>query len=623
MGIKNPTTFGDFYWAKEVEAKQAFDEGLEQLYAPYFAGVLNTVSFPADMPPALQTFLSALAAPPSAGFGGFALGVGVEMIDETLHTLMGPMMKIMSRGLNRGALETWLTPNEGNTLFRRGKIQEDFWTLITSSEGYDPLNAKFLYQSQSPYPTIPEIVLWARYHGDVNNVWSTAVDKIDIDATDWPLWEWLTQQRLTTEQAQSLFKRDILSEPNFIEELARIGWNSENRNLVFDLSYTIPNAMLMVQGGLYKEFDKPALLRDISKADIHPDYAEQYLDAVLTKPSPADIIAFQLRQNPNLSNLDRELRKIGIHPDYTSLYSTLAFQIPPVADIITMAVREAFSPSVAEKFGQYEDFPPDFEKYAAMKGLDAEWAKRYWAAHWALPSPQQGFEMLHRGVITEDELDLLLRALDVMPFWRDKLKNIAFNPLTRVDVRRMYKEGVLDEGDVFAAYLELGYSETNAERMSEFTIKQTLSTLSKFTSTDIVKAYTQRMIDKSDALSLLKSIGIRAEDANYIVETADYKREWNLTDEKIKGIKNLYKKKVYDDNQTRAELNKLNLPADEVNVLMEQWYFEAKADEGPTWTTSQTLSFLKKNLITSARAKRELELIGYDTEHVEVYIKSV
>ncbi|GAG78096.1 unnamed protein product, partial [marine sediment metagenome] len=87
------------------------------------------------------------------------------------------------------------------------------------------------------------------------------------------------------------------------------------------------------------------------------------------------------------------------------------------------------------------------------------------------PSPQQGFDMLHRGVISDDELNMLLRALDVMPFWRDKLTQIAFRPLTRVDVRRMYKQGVLTETEVYESYLIAGYNEQNAERMAEFTVR--------------------------------------------------------------------------------------------------------------------------------------------------------
>ncbi|GAH07016.1 unnamed protein product, partial [marine sediment metagenome] len=74
----------------------------------------------------------------------------------------------------------------------------------------------------------------------------------------------------------------------------------------------------------------------------------------------------------------------------------------------------------------YEDYPKPLETWAAKKGLSKEWSQRYWAAHWSLPSASQGFEMLHRGIINQSDLNMLLRALDVMPFWREKLTGIAY-----------------------------------------------------------------------------------------------------------------------------------------------------------------------------------------------------
>ncbi|MCP4231956.1 MAG: hypothetical protein GY771_17645, partial [bacterium] len=169
--------------------------------------------------------------------------------------------------------------------------------------------------------------------------------------------------------------------------------------------------------------------------------------------------------------LENELRKIGVHPNYFDTYKTLAFPIPPVNDLITMAVREAFTPEIASRFGQYEGLPKEYVDAAAKKGVSQEWAERYWAAHWTLPSVQQGFSMLHRGIINQSDLSLLLRALDIMPFWRDKLIALSFRPLTRVDTRRMHILGTLDEAGVKRAYLDQGYNDRNAALMTDFTVR--------------------------------------------------------------------------------------------------------------------------------------------------------
>ena len=619
MGVKDKQTYGEYYWAMQVEAAGFADEEIESAFAPFFRGLFADMPDIPALPTGMQTFIRTLAEPPSAGFGGFALGVGVEMVDETLHTLMNPIMKMMQRSINRRARETWLNSEQVNTLFRQGKITEDLWNTTIASEGYEDILGRFLYESQIPYPSIPDLVLYSRYHGDPDNPWGEIQNWYDIPARDWPVWKWLGLQRINTLQAQSLLKRGFYNDVEFYDEIARIGWHSVDRNAIFDLAYILPNPMLLVQGGLMQDIGNDTIIKNISKGDIHPDYAQTYLDAVLTKPASQDIVAYELRQDPTLANLPERLRKIGIHPNYHPLYKELAYQIPPVADIITMAVREAFTPEIAARFGQYEDFPEPFAEWAAKKGLSKEWSERYWAAHWNLPSPLQGFEMLHRGVIGEGELNMLLRALDVMPFWRDKLTQIAYRRLTRVDIRRMYRVGVLDEKGVYDAYLKHGYNPENAERMSEFTIRQTLATLSKFTSGDIVKAFSTRMISRSDAMSLLDMIGIKREDANYILSTAEYKRQWAFTDQQIAGIRNLYKKRVYDENQTRDKLSRLNLPSDQINVLMQQWLYEKVEELDATWTTAQTLTFLKKGVITKARARKELYLNGYDDEHINVY----
>jgi len=286
-----------------------------------------------------------------------------------------------------------------------------------------------------------------------------------------------------------------------------------------------------------------------------------------------------------------------------------------------MAVREAFSPETARRFGQYEDFPKDFGLYAAQQGLSEEWAQRYWAAHWGLPSITQGFNMLHRGIIEHDDLTLLLKAQDVMPFWREKLVQMAYKPITRVDVRRMYKEGVLDEKDVFEAYLAIGYSDQNAQRMTEFTVRQTLSTLARFSVTDVVRAYTERMIDRSETSSLLRMLGVKSQDVSYIISTADYKKEWADNEERIKAIRNLYRKQEYDENQTRGQLLQLNLPTVQVENLMSQWWYEKKADGATTWSKAETFKFFKAGLITADRTEQELKIMGYDDEHIKIYME--
>ncbi|GAG55773.1 unnamed protein product, partial [marine sediment metagenome] len=140
---------------------------------------------------------------------------------------------------------------------------------------------------------------------------------------------------------------------------------------------------------------------------------------------------------------------------------------------------------------------------------------------------------------------------------------------------------------------------------------------------DIIKAFSNRMIDRSEASSLLTRIGLAYELSDYLLDDIEYKREWDRVDAQIKGIRNLYKKGQYDLDTTTAELAKLDLPSDTITLLMDQWWYEKKAAAVKTWSKAETISFMKSGMITKERGERELYNMGYDDEHVNVYMESI
>ena len=545
MSIDNPQTYGEWYWKHSVDAERLFDEDLENAIAPLLRNIVMTSPAFGSLPDGMKTLLDTITSPPTAGFGAVGGRFASEIADGGVSAMFSPALKATTRSAEKIFLNSFVGINEGAALFFRNKIEPEHWKEVHTGAGYADAEAYWVLEAAKPYPTTLDIFRWAKYQSEGQTPNDKVWEKANISIDDMAIWEWLSQQQLSVEQIHTAYRRQIIGEGDAYTEYRSLGWNEHKADVLMQTGWVIPNPMLLLQGYLQQGREPESVIEDIVKADIHPDFAQVYIDAVMTKPSSQDIIAYALKTQGNVNDVEDRLQKIGIHSDYFDVYKELAYPIPPIADLITMAVREAFSPAIAARFGQYEDYPPDFGNWAQRKGLTEEWSKAYWAAHWSLPSAQQGFEMLHRGVIGESDLNMLLRALDVMPFWRDKLIQIAYRPLTRVDVRRMYKEGVLNTAEVYKAYLDQGYSEKNAERMTEFTVKQTLSAQAKFTSTDIIKAFTQRMITRGEATGLLSDIGIRSENIGQIVNYAEYKREWDFTNDRISGIRNLYKKGVY------------------------------------------------------------------------------
>ena len=623
MSIDAPESYGEEYWKSQVDATVAFSEIEEDSIKDYIPSIFSDAEIRATMPFDVLQKLEGVFKFEHAGLGAIGGRYVTAVADQAISMVMKPALRRTQYAANRIFQNLALTPDQAIALFRRKRLTDSDFRLLMAESSYNPMVGTQAYQASSPFPAIPELFRWARHHGDPDNTWGTLVDYVDLDPIDYPKWEWLSRQVWTTDQITSMYRRGKIDEQSAIYSLREVGWVDDKAGGIIDLSFSIPNAMLLLQGNLQAQALEEDIFTDLGHADIHPEYRRKYIDAVLTKPSSTDVIAYELRQGNDLANLQSRLTQIGIHPDWLDVYRTLADRIPPVADIITMAVREAFTPSIAARFGQYEDFPRDFARYAAQQGLGEDWARRYWAAHWGLPSPQQGFEMLHRGVISTDDLDMLMKAQDIMPFWRDKMTAIAYRTLTRVDVRRMYDLGVLDRSGVLESYKDAGYSDKNAERMTDFTVAYVQKQQTHSAQDDIIKAFSERMIDRAETYSLLMQIGLKPSLANYLLDDIEFKRDWDRIDAQISGIRNLYKKSQYDQDTAHAELAKLDLPADTITILMDQWWYEKKGIETKTWSKAETIKFMKSGAITKERGEREFYAMGYDQEHVEVYMGAI
>lgn len=223
------------------------------------------------------------------------------------------------------------------------------------------------------------------------------------------------------------------------------------------------------------------------------------------------------------------MRKLGWNEIDTILHGYLNQPRPGIQDLIQFAVKEVYSPETYTKFGQYLEYPETFSKEAKLLGLDDEYAKQYWAAHWNLPSAGMGYDLLHRGIINEDDLKALLKALDVMPFWRDKLIKLSYNVVARVDTRRLYAYGIWDKQKVYENYLHEGYSPKDAQDLTTFTVmyddeqdSKHKTSLQKKTHDVYIKAYNNKLVDKATAKSHLLAAGYKSQDIDLELALEDY-----------------------------------------------------------------------------------------------------
>lgn len=314
-----------------------------------------------------------------------------------------------------------------------------------------------------------------------------------------------------------------------------------------------------------------------------------------------------------------QLKRHGYNDEQLNALLELRYYLPSVSDVIRFAVREAYTPEAVERFQLDAEAPKLFFEEAKKRGLTEEQAKYYWRAHWELPSVTQAFEMYHRGVIDDKDLDLLLKTHDIMPYFRDKLKAIAYEPFTRVDIRRMFELGVMSYKEMVKAYQDLGYSPENAEKLARFTTLEVLENQRVMIQDEVVLRYRNRLITRDEAKGLLKESGMTDETAENLLTLEDFKVENKRIENATKHIRNLYINNYINRNRAREFLGRLGLHSAAIEEMLTDWDFD-KAMKVELPTRADLLRWLRKGIIPQGEFRNYMRALGYDDKVIDYYI---
>jgi hypothetical protein len=251
-----------------------------------------------------------------------------------------------------------------------------------------------------------------------------------------------------------------------------------------------------------------------------------------------------------------------------------------------------------------------------MQGLSDFWARKYWESHWFLPSVQQGYEMLQRQVITPQELEILFRVGDIAPNWRDALLAISYNPITRVDIRRMHDIGVIGYDEMVTRYRDVGFSVENATLMADWTVQynarggdEGTTDLRKLTMGIILKGHRKGVISKSEATDQLIFIGFSKNDAEFILNADISEADLDSMPDKLK------------DNYTRIEKETTRgyiqgvIDKDlAIDTFLELGYTKQQAISEIEWANWEIAQQLNELIIASIRDR----YIKYDITAIKV-----
>ena len=323
-----------------------------------------------------------------------------------------------------------------------------------------------------------------------------------------------------------------------------------------------------------------------------------------------------------------ELRWQGYTEQRADFIVQLWSELPPPSDLIRMAVREAFDEVFVAQYTTDAEFPEEFAEHAAAQGYARPWARKYWRAHWELPSAEQGFEMFHRKKIEPEQLDDLLKALDYAPFWRGRLRDIAYTTPTRVDVRRMYASKVLNLEQVRRLYTDLGYAPEFADALTDWTRRtygEDQAGARDLTRSAIEKAYKTGRISRDDAVEQLRELGYNEDEADFLIANVDVdvaEFQALAADRDVRELTQgtvlrAYREGTVGRGEAEAFLADLGYTAEGVEIMLSLQDFEVAAELTALRAKVVEAQF-KGGRIAGAEARAQLAGAGMTVERADL-----
>jgi len=220
-------------------------------------------------------------------------------------------------------------------------------------------------------------------------------------------------------------------------------------------------------------------------AGLCEDALTAYKFAAESKPIPLELITMRFREIISDSEYYEGMQRLGYKHkrDADNLYERQK-PLPTLADIVHFMVRDADDETAdgpVKRFGLDSNFDDKYaeqlKKWSAAQGIDPLIARYAWRSHWTIPAPGQLFQFWHRlrklpgYERLEGDIKAALIQQDILPYWHNHFLAVSFRPMGRVDVRRAFNIGAIDDKRVTQAYSDLGYDDKTADDLTRFSVR--------------------------------------------------------------------------------------------------------------------------------------------------------
>ncbi len=321
---------------------------------------------------------------------------------------------------------------------------------------------------------------------------------------------------------------------------------------------------------------------------------------------------------------DEQIRKNGYDEnDLVDAWEKLGDFIPPITDLVRFMVRDVEDKGIVEEFGLDDEFTEKWageaRRWGEQQGIAEDTAKRYWRAHWRIPSPTQLFEMFHRtrflpdghpDKVTQNMVETALKQDDLLPFWIKPMINITFRRLSRVDARRAFETGAIDEAFLRNEFVKLGYEDEAVDALVNWAKINRVRVLSNRPE---MKLFRDGVITEVEARRTFADTKISTETIDKAIDLVKLQAKKRFQTRCIAGIRKRFLTGDLTDASAMTELLDAGVPTVIAEDAIKSFKCEAKA-KGKQPSTSQLCQWLEEGTITIEDMMIRLQRIGWTAD---------
>ncbi len=395
-----------------------------------------------------------------------------------------------------------------------------------------------------------------------------------------------------------------------------------SRNTYAIAPWKLPQLSEMLNMAYRGELGGDEYVRNARQLGFSESWAVRFLEANRPILGALDIITAERRKFISRNESDALLAKQGYSAERYELLRKLTMFYPTPQDLITWQAREVFEPDSVEKYGLEQELEKLVREPFYKAGMDDEQIRNYWVAHWQHPSWTQIREMLHRTDLTEADVWDWFRLVEVPPYWRDKFIETAYSPLTRVDIRRMYRVGVLDVEGVYKANREIGYNHEKATWLTDFTVRYESTEDKGITRAAVIKAFKVDLIALDELEEYLVRLEYSPPVQQFWIQMAVYEKASELTDELVNDWIDRFRIGELNLDELKLALDSLDLPAMYVEAIIRKER-QKIAIKLKIPTKTDLLEWYINGTITEAEYVDKMRRLGFRSMDIVHYMENV